>query len=454
MTAAAANVLAMRLMHAHEVGAAGMIELDEDLLIHAENADVLPKLPDASFDLIYIDPPFNTGHVQRKRTVSTEHDEAGQRVGFGGRRYRTRLLTDLSFDDDRREYLDFIVPRLEHARRLLAVHGTLYLHLDYREAHYCKLALDEIFGRDCFLNEIVWAYDYGGQAKAAVAGEARHDPRLRSRRGPPPLRLRGGRARALHGARARDAREGSPREDARRHLVAHDRPDQRQGEDRLPDAEARGGRAAHRRGVLAPGRLVPRLLRGIWDTRRRMRSAGSTLRARRSQPERDRDRRAATGRRCARRVVGLDEGDPGRIVAEADVDRLDHRVARGVDDHQRARGVARHPDVAFGVERDRRRDVVALAVARAQGDRRRDLGEAVSITDTVSSLALVTYALEPSAVNAVFHGVLPTAIRPTVREPAVASTTTSSLLGVRHVGLRAVGRDRHSVRVAQLRGAF
>ena len=164
----------MRLMHAIEVGAAGAIELEEDLLIHAENADVLPKLPDASFDLIYIDPPFNTGHVQRKRTVSVERDEeAGERVGFGGRRYRTRLLTDLSFDDDRREYLDFIAPRLEHARRLLAVHGTLYLHLDYREAHYCKLALDEIFGRDCFLNEIVWAYDFGGKPKRRWP--AKHD---------------------------------------------------------------------------------------------------------------------------------------------------------------------------------------------------------------------------------------------------------------------------------------
>ena len=153
-------------MHAHEVAGAGAIELAEDLLIEADNADVLPKLPDGSFDLIYIDPPFNTGHVQRKRTLSTEHDEeAGDRSGFGGRRYRTRLLTDLSFDDDRLDYLDFIVPRLEHARRLLAVHGTLYLHLDYREAHYCKLALDEIFGRECFLNEIVWAYDFGGKPK-------------------------------------------------------------------------------------------------------------------------------------------------------------------------------------------------------------------------------------------------------------------------------------------------
>ena len=164
----------MRQMDAAEVRAATRIELVEDLLIHAENADVLPKLPDGGFDLIYIDPPFNTGRVQRKRTLSVEHDEeAGQRVGFAGRRYRTQLLSDLSFGDDRREYLDFIVPRLEHARRLLARHGTLYLHLDYREAHYCKLALDEIFGRDCFLNEIIWAYDFGGKPKRRWP--AKHD---------------------------------------------------------------------------------------------------------------------------------------------------------------------------------------------------------------------------------------------------------------------------------------
>jgi site-specific DNA-methyltransferase (adenine-specific) len=174
VTGGAATVSGMRVMHAHEVDAAATIELTEDLLIHADNASVLPKLADGSFDLIYIDPPFNTGRLQRKRTLSAERDEeGGERVGFGGRRYRTRLLADLSFDDDRREYLDFIVPRLEHARRLLAVHGTLYLHLDYREAHYCKLALDEIFGRECFLNEIVWAYDFGGKPKRRWP--AKHD---------------------------------------------------------------------------------------------------------------------------------------------------------------------------------------------------------------------------------------------------------------------------------------
>lgn len=164
----------MRVMDARDVAAAESIELADDLLIEADNATVLPKLPTARFDLVYIDPPFNTGRAQRRRTVAAEQDDAGgERVGFGGRRYRTRLLADISYDDDRREYLDFIVPRLEHARRLLAVHGTLYLHLDYREAHYCKLALDEIFGRDCFLNEIVWAYDYGGKPRRRWP--AKHD---------------------------------------------------------------------------------------------------------------------------------------------------------------------------------------------------------------------------------------------------------------------------------------
>ena len=107
-------------------------------------------------------------------------DADGDRTGFGGRRYRTRLLARVrryrdAFDD----YLGFLEPRLREARRLLAADGTLYLHLDYREAHYCKLLLDELFGRECFLNEIIWAYDYGARAEAPLAREARHDPRLR-----------------------------------------------------------------------------------------------------------------------------------------------------------------------------------------------------------------------------------------------------------------------------------
>jgi site-specific DNA-methyltransferase (adenine-specific) len=149
------------------------IVLHDDLVIAGDNALVLDKLPDAAFDLVYLDPPFNTGRAQSRRTVSVAADPSGSRVGFGGRRYTSRLLQSLSYDDEFADYLGFLHPRLERARALLAPHGTLYFHIDYREAHYCKLLLDELFGRDAFLNEIIWAYDYG--AKPRRRWPAKHD---------------------------------------------------------------------------------------------------------------------------------------------------------------------------------------------------------------------------------------------------------------------------------------
>ncbi len=153
---------------------------------------------------------------------------------------RRELLRD-SFDD----YLAFLAPRLEQAHRLLAREGTLYFHIDYREAHYCKLLLDEIFGRECFLNELIWAYDYG--ARSRRRWPSKHDTILVyvTRSGRLLLRRRGGRPRALHGARPRHAREGRARQATDRRLVAHDRSDQRRREDWLSDAEAGGHRAAH-----------------------------------------------------------------------------------------------------------------------------------------------------------------------------------------------------------------
>src|SRR5205807_2772891 len=120
-----------------------------------------------------MDPPFNRGGGQARRTLNTVADVAGDRTGFGGRRYRSRLLRTLSYDDEFADYLGFLGPRLERARELLAPHGTLYFHIDYREAHYCKLLLDEIFGREAFLNELIWAYDYG--AKPRRRWPAKHD---------------------------------------------------------------------------------------------------------------------------------------------------------------------------------------------------------------------------------------------------------------------------------------
>ena len=148
-------------------------ELDDDLVIAGDNLPVLERLPAGTFDLVYIDPPFNTGRAQTRRSVTATADADASRVGFGGRRYRTSLLQSLSYDDTFSDYLGFLEPRLTRARELLAPHGTLYFHIDYREAHYCKLLLDEVFGRDAFLNEIIWAYDYG--AKPRRRWPAKHD---------------------------------------------------------------------------------------------------------------------------------------------------------------------------------------------------------------------------------------------------------------------------------------
>jgi DNA modification methylase len=153
--------------------AADPIVLDDDLLINGDNSDVLARLPDGTFDLIYVDPPFNTGRAQARRTLSVAADEDGDRVGFGGRRYSSRLLQTLSYADEFADYLGFLEPRLARVRELLAPHGTLYFHIDYREAHYCKLLLDELFGRDAFLNELIWSYDYG--AKPRRRWPAKHD---------------------------------------------------------------------------------------------------------------------------------------------------------------------------------------------------------------------------------------------------------------------------------------
>ncbi|HEY3726709.1 MAG TPA: site-specific DNA-methyltransferase [Solirubrobacteraceae bacterium] len=149
------------------------IVLDDDLVLAGDNALVLDRLPAQAFDLVYMDPPFNTGRLQSRRTTSVTVDPDAGRVGFGGRRYRSRLLQSLSYDDQFADYLGFLGPRLIRARELLAPHGTLYFHIDYREAHYCKLLLDEVFGREAFLNELIWAYDYG--AKPRRRWPAKHD---------------------------------------------------------------------------------------------------------------------------------------------------------------------------------------------------------------------------------------------------------------------------------------
>lgn len=142
-------------------------------VICADNLPVLAGLPAESIDLIYVDPPFNTGKRQTLRRLRTVRDADGDRTGFQGERYRTIPLGSRSYVDVHDDYLDFLEPRLIEMRRVLKTTGSLYLHIDYRESHYCKVLLDAIFGRAAFVNEIVWAYDYG--ARTTTRWPAKHD---------------------------------------------------------------------------------------------------------------------------------------------------------------------------------------------------------------------------------------------------------------------------------------
>lgn len=130
-----------------------------------DNLGVLQGIESNTIDLIYIDPPFNTGKVQRRKSIATVQDEDGDRVGFKGKKYRTIHLGQKEYNDIFDDYLSFLEPRLVEARRVLKENGSLFLHIDYREVHYVKILLDQIFGRESFINEIIWAYDYGARSK-------------------------------------------------------------------------------------------------------------------------------------------------------------------------------------------------------------------------------------------------------------------------------------------------
>lgn len=150
-----------------------LLEGNRNLVVFGDNLTLLHALPDESMALIYIDPPFNSGKVQSRTRLRNEAAEDGDRVGFGGKHYRSHPIGTMSFPDAYDDYLAFLEPRLQEARRVLRPDGSLYFHSDYREVHYCKVLLDSIFGRNSFLNEIIWAYDFGGRSRRRWP--AKHD---------------------------------------------------------------------------------------------------------------------------------------------------------------------------------------------------------------------------------------------------------------------------------------
>ncbi len=138
-----------------------------------DNLPIIQSFPDDSFDLIFIDPPFNTGKTQSRTQIRTVRDDNGDRIGFKGKKYRTERIGSKAFTDTFDDFTSFIKPRLEEVHRLLKPNGSFFFHIDYREVHYCKVMLDIIFGRDSFINEIIWAYDYGARSKKKWS--AKHD---------------------------------------------------------------------------------------------------------------------------------------------------------------------------------------------------------------------------------------------------------------------------------------
>lgn len=147
--------------------------MTETYIVQGDNLGLLRGLPNGMFQVVYLDPPFNTGRRQERQSTTTTRSADGARRGFGGASYDTVKGALYGYDDEFEDYWEFLEPRLIEAHRVLSDTGTLYLHLDYREAHYAKVALDALFGRDCFLNEIVWAYDYG--AKSTKRWPTKHD---------------------------------------------------------------------------------------------------------------------------------------------------------------------------------------------------------------------------------------------------------------------------------------
>ncbi len=145
-------------------------------ILHGDNLTALAELPEKFARLAYLDPPFNTGRVQRRdrmRVRSVNDDGAGERGGFHGRRYSVERTRSASFADSFDDYVGFLLPRVEALLRCLTEDASIFVHLDTREVHYVKVALDQLLGRECFINEIIWSYDFGGRPR--TRWPAKHD---------------------------------------------------------------------------------------------------------------------------------------------------------------------------------------------------------------------------------------------------------------------------------------
>jgi len=136
-----------------------------NIVYHGDNLPILKTLPDNTADLIYIDPPFNTGKIQGMDRIKILESDKGDRVGFNNKSYQSIAISSYQYRDMFDSYVDWLMERISESYRLLKANGSMFVHLDYREVHYVKVAMDLLFGRYNMMNEIIWSYDYGGRGK-------------------------------------------------------------------------------------------------------------------------------------------------------------------------------------------------------------------------------------------------------------------------------------------------
>ena len=214
--------------------------------------EITSTFESGSFDLIYIDPPFNTGKVQSRKRLKTVRDDEGDRTGFQGKRYKTQVIGESSFDDSFDDFTTFLEPRLREAHRLLSPQGSFFFHIDYRESHYCKVMLDNIFGRDVLQERNRLGIRLRRKVKETLVRKARQH--ILVRQGPRQLylSLRRYRPHPIHGTRTSGTGESGEGEDTDRCMVANNRESERQGEDGIPDAEANSYLEPHSSRSLKP----------------------------------------------------------------------------------------------------------------------------------------------------------------------------------------------------------
>ena len=124
----------------------------DKLTIHqGDNLEILKTLEDKTYELVYTDPPYNTKIIQ-KRKRSSHGKEIVE-------------LSSLAYEDNKEDFIFWLRQRVEQIYRILSDDGSFFLQLDFREVHYAKVMCDEVFGRNNFINEIIWSYDFGARAK-------------------------------------------------------------------------------------------------------------------------------------------------------------------------------------------------------------------------------------------------------------------------------------------------